>query len=113
MKRRPYIEAARALGVPPWRIVLRHLLPNMAGPLIVQTTLSLAFAILAEAALSFLGLGGGPDAPTWGNMLRAGKDWMEQAWWVAVFPGAAITLAVLSLNVAGDSLRDVLDVRRR
>ncbi len=111
VKRQPYVEAARALGLGRARILLRHILPNVLGPLIVQTTLSLAFAILAEAALSFLGLSGQTDAPSWGLMLRQGKDLMEVAWWVAVFPGLAITLAVFALNVFGDGLRDALDPR--
>ena len=111
VKRQPYVEAAKALGLGRARILFRHILPNVMGPLIVQTTLSLAFAILAEAALSFLGLSGQTDAPSWGLMLRQGKDLMEIAWWVAVFPGLAITLAVLALNVFGDGLRDALDPR--
>ena len=111
VKRQPYVEAARALGLGRARILFRHILPNVLGPLIVQTTLSLAFAILAEAALSFLGLSGQTDAPSWGLMLRQGKDLMEIAWWVAVFPGLAITLAVFALNVFGDGLRDALDPR--
>jgi peptide/nickel transport system permease protein len=78
---------------------------------VVQTTLSLAFAILTEAALSFLGLGVEPDAPSWGIMLNEGKEWMELAWWVPLFPGLAITLAVFSFNVLGDGLRDALDPR--
>ncbi|WP_373048363.1 ABC transporter permease [Vulgatibacter sp.] len=106
---RSYVEAARALGAGELRIVFRHLLPNVAPPLLVQTTLSFAFAILAEAALGFLGLGGEPDLPSWGNMLRDGKDWLEQAWWVAMVPGLAISAAVLALNVLGDGLRDALD----
>jgi peptide/nickel transport system permease protein len=105
---RPYIEAARAAGLGHARILLRHILPNTAGPLIVQTTLSLAFAVLTEAALSFLGLSGQTDAPSWGLMLRQGKDFMEIAWWIAVFPGAAITLTVLSFNMLGDGLRDAI-----
>ncbi|QNN24381.1 ABC transporter permease [Planctomycetales bacterium ZRK34] len=108
IKQQPYVEAARALGLPARRIVMRHVLPNITGPLLVQTTLSLALAILAEAALSYLGLGGSPDAPTWGNMLRTGKDWMQQAWWIAVYPGGAITLLVLSINTlsgGGASIR--------
>ncbi len=109
IKSSTYIEAARALGIRHRRILARHILPNIASPLIVQTTLSLAFAILAEAALSFLGLGVEPDAPSWGVMLAEGKDWMELAWWVAVFPGIALTLAVLSFNLLGDGLRDALD----
>jgi peptide/nickel transport system permease protein len=111
VRQQPYIEAARALGVSHMRIIARHVLPNVLGPLIVQTTLSLAFAILAEAALSFLGLSGQTDAPSWGPMLRQGKDFMEIAWWLAVFPGLAITLTVLSFNVLGDALRDALDPR--
>jgi peptide/nickel transport system permease protein len=105
----PFIEAARALGLRHGRIMLRHVLPNASAPLIVQTTLSLAFAILAEAALSFLGLGVEPDAPSWGVMLNEGKEWMELAWWIPVFPGLAITVAVFSLNVVGDALRDAFD----
>ena len=105
----PFIEAARAMGLSNARILLRHILPNITGPLIVQTTLSLAFAILAEAALSFLGLSGEADAPSWGLMLRQGKDFMEIAWWVAVFPGIAITLTVLGFNLLGDGLRDAID----
>ncbi|NBC11341.1 MAG: ABC transporter permease subunit, partial [Planctomycetes bacterium] len=82
LRQQPYVEAARAVGVGRGRILLRHILPNVAGPLIVQATLSLAFAVLAEAALSFLGLSGQTDAPSWGLMLRRGKDFMELAWWV-------------------------------
>lgn len=111
VKANAFIEAARALGVGHGRIMLRHVLPNIGAPLIVQTTLSLAFAVLAEAALSFLGFGVEPDAATWGVMLNDGKDWMELAWWTAVFPGIAITLAVFSFNVLGDGLRDALDPR--
>lgn len=111
VKGQPYIEAARALGLPHRRIMLRHIMPNIMAPLVVQVTLSLAFAILAEAALSFLGLGVEADTPSWGNMLLEGKRIMRQAWWVAVFPGVAITLAVLSFNVLGDGLRDALDPR--
>ncbi len=104
-----YIEAARSMGVGHTSILMRHVLPDILAPLTVQTTLSFAFAILAEAALSFLGLGVEPDTPSWGVMLNQGKDLMEQAWWVAVFPGIAITLAVFSFNALGDGLRDALD----
>lgn len=104
-----FVEAARTLGAGHLRIIARHILPNIVAPLVVQTTLSFAFAILSEAALSFLGLGVEPDAPSWGIMLKDGKDWMQQAWWIAVFPGLAITLAVLAFNVLGDGLRDTLD----
>lgn len=109
VSRQPYVEAARAMGLSSRRILARHILPNITGPLIVQTTLSLAFAILAEAALSFLGLSGEADAPSWGLMLRQGKDFLEIAWWVAVFPGVAITLTVLGFNLLGDGLRDAID----
>ncbi|MDQ0163251.1 ABC transporter permease [Aeribacillus alveayuensis] len=104
-----YVEAARSIGVSNLQIVLRHILPNVMAPIIVQATLSFALAILTEAALSFLGLGVEPDTPSWGIMLNEGKDFMETAWWIAVFPGLAITLAVLSLNVMGDGMRDALD----
>ena len=106
-----YIEAAQSMGVSNLKIMWKHILPNSMAPLIVQVTLSFAFAILAEAALSFLGLGVSPDTPSWGIMLSEGKDWMESAWWIAVFPGIAITLAVFSFNVMGDGLRDALDPR--
>jgi peptide/nickel transport system permease protein len=106
-----YIEAARSMGVNNFTIMWRHILPNALAPIIVQVTLSFAFAILAEAALSFLGLGVSPDTPSWGIMLSEGKDWLERAWWAAVFPGIAITLAVFSFNVMGDGIRDALDPR--
>jgi peptide/nickel transport system permease protein len=106
-----YIEAARSIGCGPVSIFIRHVLPGILAPLTVQATLSFAFAILAEAALSFLGLGVEPDTPSWGILLNQGKDLMEQAWWIAVFPGLAITLTVLCLNVIGDGLRDALDPR--
>lgn len=107
-----FIAAARTVGARSPYIIARHVLPSISPPLIVQTTLSIAFAILAEAALSFLGQGVEPDSPSWGIMLNEGKDWMELAWWVAVFPGLAITLAVLAFNLLGDRLRDVLDPRQ-
>ena len=106
-----YIEASQGLGAKKSRIVLRHVLPNIRGPMIIQTTLSLAFAILAESALSFLGLGAQPPTPSWGLMLNEGRDFFTQASWLAIFPGAAITLAVLGFNLLGDGLRDVLDPR--
>ncbi len=113
VKNAMFVEAARAIGGGHFMIMFRHILPNILAPLIIQTTLSFAFAILAEAALSFLGLGVEPDAPSWGIMLNEGKNWMEHGWWVAVFPGVAITLAVLSFNVVGDGLRDALDPKLR
>lgn len=104
-----YIEAAHSMGVKDIVIMWRHILPNILAPIIVQTTLSFGFAIRAEAALSFLGLGVEPDVPSWGIMLNMGTNWMESAWWVAIFPGLAATLAILSFNVLGDGLRDALD----
>jgi len=111
VKAEPFVEAARALGVGPIRIMVHHVGPNIVAPLSVQATLSLAFAILAEAALSFLGLGVEADVPSWGAMLGEGKRLMRSAWWLAVFPGLAITALVLALNVLGDALRDALDPR--
>lgn len=108
-----FVEAARSMGVRTLPLIFRHILPAAVPALIVQTTLSFAFAVLAESALSFLGLGVEPDTPSWGMMLRDGKDWLEDAWWISVFPGMAITLTVLSFNLVGDALRDALDPRLR
>ncbi len=108
---REYVTAARAMGQGPWRIMLRHVLPNALGPIIVQTSLSLAFAILAEAALSFFGLGTQPPDPSWGRMLSVGRSFLDQAPWMGIFPGLAIMVAVLGFNLLGDGLRDVLDPR--
>ena len=108
-----YVEAARALGNPPWRIAIRHILPNVIPPLIVQTSLAIAAAIIAEASLSFLGLGQQPPAPSWGSMLNTAKNYMDQAPWMAIWPGLAIFVLVLSFNLLGDGLRDALDPRRR
>ena len=108
-----YVEASQALGTSSWRMMFRHVLPNIQGPIIVQTSLSLAFAILAEAALSFLGLGAQPPTPSWGLMLNEGRDFFNQAPWLAIFPGIAITVAVLGFNLLGDGLRDALDPRLR
>jgi peptide/nickel transport system permease protein len=112
-KERDYVEAARAFGASDARIVLRHILPNVAAPLIVQTSLSLSLAILAEASLSFLGLGTQPPEPSWGTMVNTGQRLIEFSPWLAVFPGAAIMLAVLAFNLLGDGLRDALDPRLR
>lgn len=106
-----YIQAARALGQSNVAIIFRHLLPNATGPIIVQTTLSLAFAILAEAALSFFGLGTQPPEPSWGRMLAEGRAFLRQAPWMGVFPGLAIMLSVMGFNFLGDGLRDLLDPR--
>ena len=108
-----YVRAARSLGVGDLRLLRLHVLPNVLAPIIVQTSLSLAFAILSEAALSFLGLGVQPPDPSWGRMLLEGRGFVEQAWWMGVFPGIAIFLTVLSFNVVGDALRDALDPRQR
>jgi peptide/nickel transport system permease protein len=108
-----YIEAARAVGNPPWRIALRHVLPNVTAPLIVQATLAIAAAVIAEASLSFLGLGQQPPAPSWGSMLNTAKNYVDQAPWMAIWPGLAIFLLVLAFNLLGDGLRDALDPRQR
>jgi peptide/nickel transport system permease protein len=108
-----YIKAARSIGASNVRIMRLHVLPNIMAAIIVQTSLSLAFAILTEAALSFLGLGVQPPTPSWGRMLFDGRGFVTQAWWMAVFPGAAIFLTVLALNLVGDAMRDALDPRQR
>jgi peptide/nickel transport system permease protein len=106
-----WVEAARALGNPPWRLGLLHVLPNIIPPLLVQATLSIAEAIIAEASLSFLGLGQQPPAPSWGSMLNSAQRFLTQAPWLAIFPGLAIFLVVLAFNLVGDGLRDALDPR--
>ena len=106
-----YVEAARAVGNPPVRIAFRHILPNILPALIVQSTLSIATAIIAEASLSFLGLGQQPPAPSWGSMLNTAQRFLTLAPWLAVWPGLAIFLVVLSFNLLGDALRDALDPR--
>jgi peptide/nickel transport system permease protein len=108
-----YVEAARAVGNPHWRIALVHILPNILPALLVQATLSLAAAIIAEASLSFLGLGQQPPAPSWGSMLNSAQRFLVSEPWMAVWPGLAIFLAVLSFNLVGDGLRDALDPRSR
>ncbi len=108
-----FIEAARAVGNPPWRIALRHVLPNVTAPLIVQATLAIAAAVIAEASLSFLGLGQQPPAPSWGSMLNTAKNYVDSAPWMAVWPGLAIFVLVLAFNLLGDGLRDALDPRQR
>ena len=108
-----YVEAARAIGNPGWRVAVRHILPNIVPPVLVQGTLAIAAAIIAEASLSFLGLGQQPPDPSWGSMLNSAQRFLEQAPWLAVFPGLAIFLVVLSFNLVGDGLRDALDPRGR
>jgi len=107
-----YIDAARTLGFSNARIMFAHVLPNAMPPIIVQATVSVSYAILAEASLSFLGLGVDADTPTWGLILADGRGFISQAWWLGVFPGLAIMLVVLSINFIGDWLRDALDVRQ-
>ena len=111
VKHENYIEAARAVGNPHRRILLRHILPNILAPILVQATLAIAAAIIAEASLSFLGLGQQPPAPSWGSMLNTASHFLSQAPWMAVWPGLAIFSLVLSFNLLGDGLRDALDPR--
>ena len=111
IKAEDFILAARAIGNPPWRIALRHVLPNVVPALIVQATLAIAAAVIAEASLSFLGLGQQPPAPSWGSMLNTAKNYIDNAPWMAIWPGLSIFLLVLSFNLVGDGLRDALDPR--
>jgi peptide/nickel transport system permease protein len=108
-----YVEAARAVGNPRWRIAIVHILPNILPALLVQATLSIAAAIIAEASLSFLGLGQQPPEPSWGSMLNSAQRFLINAPWMAIWPGLAIFLTVLSFNLLGDGLRDALDPRQR
>ncbi|ORB66168.1 ABC transporter permease [Mycolicibacterium tusciae] len=109
----PYVSVSRSIGTGHLYILGRHIVPNIAGPLVVQTSLSLAFAILSEAALSFLGLGIQPPQPSLGRMIFDSQGFVTMAWWMAVFPGAAIFVTVLAFNLMGDGLRDVLDPKQR
>jgi peptide/nickel transport system permease protein len=111
IKQEQYISAARAVGMSNLRIMWRHILPNAMAPIIVQATVSVSLAILAEAALSFLGLGVEADTPTWGLILSESRSFVSRAWWLGVFPGLAIMITVLSINFLGDALRDLFDVR--
>lgn len=106
-----FIEAARAIGASNTRIIFRHIIPNSLAPVIVQATLGVASAILSTAGLSFIGLGIQPPAPEWGSMLSGGRQYLRYAWWVTTFPGIAIMITILSLNLLGDGLRDALDPR--
>ncbi|HTK02909.1 MAG TPA: ABC transporter permease [Bordetella sp.] len=112
VKNEDYVASARALGASDTRIIVRHILPNIMPPLIVQATITIATAIIAEASLSFLGLGLQPPNPSWGSMLNTAKNFMTQAPWMSIFPGTAIFLAVLGFNLLGDGLRDALDPRQ-
>ena len=106
-----FIEAAKAIGASNTRIIFRHIIPNSLAPVIVQATLGVASAILSTAGLSFIGLGIQPPAPEWGSMLSGGRQYLRYAWWVPTFPGVAIMITILSLNLLGDGLRDALDPR--
>jgi ABC-type dipeptide/oligopeptide/nickel transport system permease subunit len=112
-REKEYVEAARCLGAGDLRIALRHVLPNVISPVIVLATFTIAGLIIAESALSFLGVGIQPPTPSWGSMLNDGRGFMDTAWWLSVFPGLAITLTVMGANFLGDALRDVLDPRQR
>jgi peptide/nickel transport system permease protein len=112
VKAEDFVLAARAIGNPPWRIALRHVLPSIVPPLLVQATLAIAAAVIAEASLSFLGLGQQPPQPSWGSMLNTAKNYIDNAPWMAIWPGVSIFLLVLSINVVGDGLLDALDPRR-
>lgn len=108
-----YVEAARSTGAPTWRILVKHVFPNITAPLIIQTSLTFAFAILSEAGLSFLGLGNKPPSPSWGSMVSSSYEFLRQSPWPTIAPGVAIGLLVLGFNLLGDGLRDALDPRLR
>ena len=112
-RNKEYVDAARLIGAPTWRIVARHVLPNVLSPIIVQGSVILSLAILTESYLSYLGLGTQPPTPSWGSMLSEGRTFLETAPWISVFPGLAIVTAVLAFNLLGDGLRDVLDPQLR
>jgi peptide/nickel transport system permease protein len=112
VKAEDFVLAARAIGNTPLRVALRHVLPNIVPPLLVQATLAIAAAVIAEASLSFLGLGQQPPQPSWGSMLNTAKNYIDNAPWMAIWPGLSIFLLVLSFNLVGDGLRDALDVRQ-
>jgi peptide/nickel transport system permease protein len=113
LRNETFIEAAIALGVPHWRIVLQHVLPNVASPIIVRTSIGMGFTILTAASLGFLGLGAPPPAPEWGRMISESREFLPEAWWYALAPGLAIFAVVMGFNLLGDGLRDILDPRLR
>lgn len=113
IREKEYIEAVRALGIRDWKILLKHILPNILSPIIVLSTIQFGVSILAAAALSFLGLGAQPPMPEWGAMVFVGKSFLSQAWWMSIFPGMTIMLVVLGFNLLGDGLRDALDPKTR
>jgi peptide/nickel transport system permease protein len=109
LKRREFVEAARAIGASDWQLIVRHLAPNVLAPVIVLSSFQLAQVIIAEASLSFLGVGVQPPMPSWGTMLNQGREYLSSAWWLGTFPGLAIIIAVVGTNLFGDGLRDALD----
>ena len=111
LKERDYAVAEKALGAKDFRIIFRHILPNALAPVLVSATLGVAGAILTESALSFLGIGVQPPTPSWGNILTAGKDNIEIAWWLSLYPGLAILITVLGYNLLGEGIRDSIDPR--
>ncbi|MCB0043978.1 MAG: ABC transporter permease [Caldilineaceae bacterium] len=111
LREEDFVDAARATGATSWRIMMRHILPNILSSIVVLTTFSTARLMLTESALSFLGLGVTPPATTWGSMIGGGRDYILQAWWISAIPGTLITLTVLAINLAGDGLRDAFDPR--
>lgn len=111
LREQDYVEAARAVGVPGRRILLRHVLPNAVSPIIVQATLDLGYIILTAAALSFIGFGAQPGEPDWGRMVADGREYLRDYWWISTFPGIAIFLAVMAFNLVGDAARDIFDPR--
>lgn len=111
LRERDYVMAARALGASDLRIIFRHILPNALSPVLISATLGVAAAILTESALSFLGIGVPPPTPSWGNILTSGKDYIEFAWWLTLFPGLAIMITVLAYYLVGEGIRDALDPR--
>jgi peptide/nickel transport system permease protein len=111
LRERDFVQAARALGASDLRIICNHILPNALSPVLVAATLGVAGAILTESALSFLGIGVQPPTPSWGNMLTSGKDYLEFAWWLSLFPGLAILVTVVAYNLLGEGIRDALDPR--
>jgi len=113
LRERDFVMAARAMGASDLRIIFRHIFPNAMTPVLVSATLGVAGAILTESALSFLGIGVQPPTPSWGNILTSGKDYIEFAWWLSLFPGLAILVTVLSYNLLGEGIRDALDPRLR
>jgi peptide/nickel transport system permease protein len=113
VRHQDFVEAARALGAPAWRIIFSHILRNVLSPIFVLVTLSIGLAILAAAGLSFIGLGAQPPTPEWGDMLNDAQNYLQSAWWMAVFPGAAIMVVVVGLNLLGDGLQEILDPTTR